>query len=143
MSLTTTTDSAMHLTVTLPHHVLVDAVVTRLVAEGTHGSFCLLPKHIDCLSILEPGIFIYETADEQEKVTENYLAMGQGLLVKQGVSVSVSVWEAIAGDNLAQLHQAVETQFRQLDEQARLTQTALARLEAGLSRQFSVLMEGA
>ncbi|MEL6552526.1 MAG: F0F1 ATP synthase subunit epsilon [Cyanobacteria bacterium J06621_11] len=143
MSLTTTTDSAMHLTVTLPHHVLVDAVVTRLVAEGTHGSFCLLPKHIDCLSILEPGIFIYATADEPEKVTENYLAMGQGLLVKQGVSVSVSVWEAIAGDNLAQLHQAVETQFRQLDEQARLTQTALARLEAGLSRQFSVLMEGA
>lgn len=143
MSQAINTDSAMNLTVTLPHHVLVDAVVTRLVAEGTHGSFCLLPRHIDCLSILEPGIFIYKRADEQENGTENYLATGQGLLVKQGATVSVSVWEAIAGDDLAQLHQAVKAQFRQLDEQARLTQSALARLEAGLSRHFSVLIEGA
>lgn len=142
MSQSITTDSAMNLTVTLPHHVLVDAVVTRLVAEGNHGSFCLLPKHIDCLSILEPGILSYEKSGEQGAGTEHYLATGQGLLVKQGATVTVSVWEAIAGDDLAQLHQAVETQFRQLDEQARLTQSALARLEAGLSRHFSILTEG-
>ena len=129
--------SAMNLQITLPHHRLLTAKVTRLVAEGSHGSFCLLPNHIDCLSILEPGIFVYE-----EDSIEHYLAMGEGLLVKQGIAVSVSVWEAIAGDDLSQLQQAVETQFRQLDEQARLTRSALARLEAGLNRHFSVLVEG-
>jgi len=130
----------MNLKITLPHHLLAEAAVTRLVAEGTHGSFCLLPNHIDCLSILEPGIFVYEEADEQMGGAETYLATGQGLLVKQGATVSVSVWEAIAGDNLAHLHEAVETRFCQLDEQARLTQSALARLEAGLSRHFSILV---
>ena len=135
--------SAMTLQITLPHHELLKATVTRLVAEGSHGSFCLLPNHIDCLSILEPGIFIYEEADEDEGGTEHYLATGQGLLVKQGAVVSVSVWEAIPGDDLGQLQQAVETQFRQLDEQAQLIRSALARLEAGLNHHFSVLIEGA
>lgn len=126
---------AMHLQVTLPHYVLVETEAVRLVAEATQGSFGLLPNHIDCLCVLEPGILLYEDNFGEE----HYLAMGQGLLVKQGGAVSVSVWEAIAGDNLAQLHQVVKQQFQQLDEQAQLTRSALARLEVGLSRHFSVL----
>lgn len=130
--------SAMTLQITLPDHLLVETAATRVVAEGAHGSFCLLPNHIDCLSILEPGIFSYEAASGDE----HYLAVGRGMLVKQGEFVSVSALNAIPGDDLAQLQQAVETQFRQLDEQAQLVISALARLEAGLGRHFSILMEG-
>lgn len=130
--------SAITLQITLPHHLLVNATATRVVAEGTHGSFCLLPNHVDCLAILEPGIFMYES----ENGHEHYLAVGRGMLVKQGEMVSVSASNAIPGTDLMQLQQAVETQFRQLDEQAQLVQSALARLEAGLGRHFSILVEG-
>ncbi|MEM9904815.1 MAG: F0F1 ATP synthase subunit epsilon [Cyanobacteria bacterium P01_D01_bin.44] len=130
--------SAMDLQVILPHHLLVETTMTRLVAEGTHGSFCLLPNHIDCLAILVPGILIYESVARGE----HYLAVGRGMLVKQGPTVSVSAGNAIPGDDLAQLQQAVETQFRQLDEQSQLILSALARLEAGLTRHFTVLVEG-
>lgn len=138
--------SAMTLQITLPHHSLLETTVTRLVAEGTHGSFCLLPNHIDCLSILPPGILIYESLEGseegREESKEHYLAVGRGLLVKQDSRVSISASDAVPGDDLAQLHQAVEKQFKQLDEQSQRVQSALTRLEAGLSRHFSVLVEG-
>lgn len=64
------------------------------------------------------------------------------MLVKQGGKVSVSASDAVPGDDLAQMQKAVEKQFNQLDKQAQLVQSALARLEAGLTRQFSILVEG-
>ncbi|MEM9162620.1 MAG: F0F1 ATP synthase subunit epsilon [Cyanobacteria bacterium P01_F01_bin.4] len=130
--------SAMDLQIILPHHLLVETTMTQLVAEGTHGSFCLLPNHIDCLVILVPGILIYKSIAGEE----HYLAVGRGMLVKQGATVSVSAGNAIPGDDLAQLQHAVETQFRQLDQQSQLILSALARLEAGLTRHFTVLVEG-
>ena len=74
MSIRTT----MTLTITLPHQLLLRAPIVRLVAEGAHGAFCLLPNHIDCLSILEPGIVIYESLQGAEE----YLAVGRGLFEK-------------------------------------------------------------
>ncbi len=130
--------STIHLQITLPDRPLLEITVTRVIAEASHGSFCLLPNHIDCLAILVPGIFVYESAAGEA----GYLAIGQGVLVKCGGTVSVSVLDAIPGDDLAALHQAVETQFRQLDAQEKLMQSALARLEAGLTRHFTVLLEG-
>jgi F-type H+-transporting ATPase subunit epsilon len=130
--------STMQLRITLPYHSLLEAVTTRIVAEGTHGAFCLLPNHIDCLVILVPGILVYES----EAGTDHYLAVGQGVLVKQATLVSVSALNAIPGEDLDQLQQAVETQFRQLDEQEKLMQSALTRLEVGLTRHFTTLVEG-
>ena len=130
--------SQLHLQITLPHHLLLETAAIRVVAEGTHGSFCLLPNHIDCLAILVPGIFAYEST----AATTHYLAVGQGVLVKQGAQVCVSTLNAIAGEDLAQLQQAVETQFQQLDTQEQLLQSALARLEVGLTRHFTALVEG-
>ena len=130
--------SAMNLQITLPHHLCLETVVTRIVAEGVQGSFGLLPNHVDCLSMLQPGILVYESLDG----IEHYIAVGSGMLVKQGGKVSVSASDAVPGDDLAQMQKAVEKQFNQLDKQAQLVQSALARLEAGLTRQFSILAEG-
>ncbi|EDX83572.1 ATP synthase F1, epsilon subunit [Synechococcus sp. PCC 7335] len=130
--------TAMNLQITLPHHLLLEKRIKRLLAEGVHGSFGLRPNHLDCLSILQPGIFVYEALDG----VEHYLGVGSGMLVKQGSRVFVSASNAVPGDDLAQLQQAVAKQFNQLDEQARLVESALARLESGLARHFSILVEG-
>lgn len=133
-----TSQVTMQLQITLPDRPLLETAVTRVGAEANHGSFCLLPNHIDCLAILVPSILVYES----EAGEAGYLAIGQGVLVKCGATVSVSVLDAILGHDLETLQQAVETQFRQLDEQAKLMQSALARLEVGLTRHLTVLFEG-
>jgi len=63
--------SAMNLQITLPHHLCLETVVTRIVAEGVQGSFGLLPNHVDCLSMLQPGILVYESLDG----IEHYIAV--------------------------------------------------------------------
>jgi len=45
----------MQLKVLLPTQVLVDEPVSKVVAEGEDGSFCLLPRHVDFTSALVPG----------------------------------------------------------------------------------------
>jgi F-type H+-transporting ATPase subunit epsilon len=61
--------------------------VSRIVAETREGSFGLLPHRLDCVAALAPGILIYETEAEGEV----YLAVDEGVLVKTGLDVLVSV----------------------------------------------------
>lgn len=121
----------MRLTVLLPTEVLLQAEVSKIVAEAQNGAFGLLPRHIDFVTALAPGIFSY--FDGQG---EHLLAMDEGILVKRGAEVSVSTYNAISGIDLATLKDTVEQRFRALDEHERLVRTALARLEAGTLRRF-------
>ena len=125
----------MHLKLLLPTEILVDQTVTKIVAEGGDGFFCLLPRHIDFVSALVPGIFIYTDNDDRE----HYVAVDEGTLVKAGDQVLVSSFNAIAGDDLDHLEAMVQERFRELDEHERLARTALARLEAGTLRRFMEL----
>ena len=65
----------------------------RIVVETHEGSFGLLPYRLDCVAALVPGILVYETEAEGEV----YLAVDEGLLVKTGLEVLVSVRNAIGG----------------------------------------------
>lgn len=125
----------MQLKVLIPTRVLIDQPVAKIVAEAENGAFCLLPRHIDFLSALIPGIFAFETADGEE----SFLAIDEGILIKVGAEVLVSTRNAFEGTHLASLKQDVERQFQTLDEQERLTRSALARLEASLARRFTAL----
>ena len=49
----------MQLSIHLPTRVLADLEVDKVVAEGRHGSFCLLPRHSDTVAALVPGLFAY------------------------------------------------------------------------------------
>lgn len=125
----------MHLKILLPTHILFNQPAAKLVAEATHGAFCLLPHHIDCLAALVPGILTVQTPDK----TETFIAIDGGLLTKCGPEVLISTRHAIAHGQLSQLQQHVEQHFIAMDEQERLARSAIARMEAGLMRQFTAL----
>lgn len=127
----------MRLRILLPTDVIVDEEVRKVRAEGTHGSFTLLPRHVDYVVAILPGILSYETADGEEKL----LAVDSGILVKCGRDVRLSTRNAMRAPDLAALRQAVETQLRATDEREHKARLALARLEATFVRQFLTLEE--
>jgi F-type H+-transporting ATPase subunit epsilon len=118
--------------VLLPSEVLLDAAVTKVIAEAENGAFCLLPRHIDCVAALVPGLLAFETEDGREE----FLAVDEGILVKSGAQVLVSTRQAVRGPGLGSLRQAIDEQFRAVDEQERKARAAAARLEANLVRRF-------
>ena len=65
------------------------------------------------MAALAPGILVFETEAEGEV----YVAVDEGVLVKTGADVLVSVRNAIGGTDLGQLREAVEREFLNLDEQ--------------------------
>ena len=124
----------MSLKVLLPFQVFVEkAGVSRIVAETREGSFGLLPQRLDCVAALAPGILIYEAESEGEVC----MAVDEGVLVKTGPDVLVSVRRALSGTDLGQLRAAVERQFRTLGEHERSVRSAIARLETGLLRRLA------
>jgi F-type H+-transporting ATPase subunit epsilon len=127
----------MNLKVLLPTEVLVDAEVTKVVAEAENGSFCLLPRHIDIVAALVPGLLFYTTIEEQEI----FLAVDEGILVKCGAEVLVSTRHAVQGPDLGTLERTIAERFRILDEHEKMARTAMARLEADLVRRFMELQQ--
>ena len=126
----------MELEVLLPDHVFArERDVSRIVVETTQGSLGLLPRRLDCVAALVPGILTFETAAGGEV----FVAVDEGLLVKSGAQVRVSVRRALAGADLAHLRESVEREFRTLADDARSQRVVLAKLETGfLSRLASL-----
>jgi F-type H+-transporting ATPase subunit epsilon len=126
----------MHLKVLLPFQVYANKTgVTRIVAETREGSFGLLPHRLDCVAALVPGILIYQTGSGSEVL----VAVDEGVLIKTGAEVLVSVRRAIGGTDLGQLHAAVEKEFLTLDENEQSVRSAVAKLETGFLSRFATL----
>ena len=126
----------MHLKVLLPFQIFADKIgVSSIVAETREGSFGLLPHRLDCVAALVPGILIYQTESDGEVL----VAVDEGVLVKTGPDVLVSVRRAIGGTDLGQLHDAVEQEFLTLDEHEQNVRSAVAKLETGFLRRFVTL----
>jgi F-type H+-transporting ATPase subunit epsilon len=105
----------------------------RIVVETRDGSYGLLPRRLDCVAAIAPGILTYET----EAGDEVCVAVDEGVLIKTGPDVFVSVRNAIAGTDLDQLHEAVEQEFLNLDEREQSVRSALVKMESGLIRQMA------
>ncbi|MDD5389106.1 MAG: F0F1 ATP synthase subunit epsilon [Gallionellaceae bacterium] len=129
----------MNLKILLPFQVFADtAGVTRIVAETREGSFGLLPRRLDCVAALTPGILIYETESEGEV----YVAVDEGVLVKTGPDVLVSVRRAVGGSDLGQLRGIVEQEFLTLDEHEQSVRSVLAKMEGDLIRRMATFHNG-
>jgi F-type H+-transporting ATPase subunit epsilon len=122
----------MRLRILLPSMVLADTPARKVTANGLHGSFTLLPRHVDFLAALAPGLLAYEPADGGEA----FAAVDGGLLVKYGADVLVSTARAVVGDDLATLRQTVDREFLAVDDRERATRGVMARLEADFIRRF-------
>ncbi|MEP6936346.1 MAG: F0F1 ATP synthase subunit epsilon [Nitrospirota bacterium] len=118
----------MNLKILLPFKIFAEKTgVLRIVAGTREGSFGLLPHRLDCVAALAPGILVCETEAEGEV----YMAVDEGVLVKTGADVLVSVRNAIGGMDLDKLREAVEQEFLNLNEQEKKVHSVLAKLEGG------------
>lgn len=124
----------MTLKILLPFRIFAEQnMVTRIVAGTREGAFGILPQRLDCVAALEPGILIYETNGDDEQ----YVALDEGVLVKNGQEVLISVRNAIAGTDLHQLREAVEREFLTLDEHEQSLRSVMAKLESSFVRRFA------
>jgi F-type H+-transporting ATPase subunit epsilon len=121
----------MRLKIMLPTKVFIDRDVTKVIAEGGNGSFCILPKHIDFVSTLVPGLLSFEYNNEEE-----FLALDEGILVKWGSDVLVSTRSAVHSKDLGQLTRTVKEQFRILDDREKRSRSVIARLEADFAKRI-------
>jgi len=124
----------MKLRILLPSQVFAQASdVLRIVAHTHEGSFGLLPQRLDCVAALVPGILMYETRADGEV----YVAVDEGILLKSGPDVLVSVRRAMGGADLGRLRETVEREFKNLDEHERSVRSVMARLESTFLRRYA------
>ena len=124
----------MNLKILLPFEVFAEKTdVTRIVAETRQGSYGFLPRRLDCVTALVSGILIYET----EADGESFAAVDEGVLVKTGPNVLVSVRNAILGKDLSQLRSTVEREFRNLSDREHDVRTVIAKMESTFIRQLA------
>lgn len=124
----------MRLKVLLPFRVFSDEPnVSRIVAETHEGSFGMLPQRRDCVASLVPGILTYETDTEGEV----FVAVDEGVLLKIGADVIVSVRRAARGTDLARLRDAVRRDYLTLDALALAERAATEKLESGFVGRFA------
>ena len=124
----------MHLKVLLPFQIFAEKTgVSRIVAETREGSFGLLPHRLDCVAALAPGILIFENEAEGEL----YVAVDEGVLIKTGMDVIVSVRNAIAGTDLGQLREAVDKEFLDLNEREQNVRSVMTKMESSFIRRLA------
>lgn len=125
--------TSMTLRVLLPEKVVLEREVTKVVAEGQNGSFGLLPRHVDYVEALVPGILSFVPVGNED---EGFAAVDEGVLVKCGAEVLVSVRNAVVGPELGRLEETVRSRFEQVDEREQAMRTALAKLESEVVHRF-------
>lgn len=127
----------MRLQIFVPAEILLDREVAKIVARARNGSFGILPRHVDFVTALAPGVLSYVGADGVER----YVGTDEGVLVKCAERVRVATRNAVCGDDLEALRLVLRREIIELDEHERAARTALARLEAGVIRRFVELQE--
>lgn len=123
--------NGMILSIFQSSEVFFEKPVSKIVAEGPQGSFCILPRHIDLATALVTGILMYHTDSGQEA----FAALKGGILVKQGENIFIATQMVIEGE-LGELRQAVEKMLTEVDERERKARSATARLEADFIRRM-------
>jgi len=122
----------MRLKVWIPTELLFDEEVTKVKAEAENGWFCILPRHIDFVTVLVPGILSFQRPGHAPE----YAAVDRGTLVKCGPDVSVSTRNAVRGPDLNTLRDTIADRFRRVQEKERVSRLLEAKLEAELVRQL-------
>jgi F-type H+-transporting ATPase subunit epsilon len=122
----------IRLRVLLPYEAFIeDDAVESLVAPTAIGFLGILPHRRDCVVAVKPGILTYHGQQNQEE----YVALDEGVLVKTGLDVTISVRNAVRSNELGKLREAVEKQFSTMDNQELSLRVVASRLETALVRR--------
>ncbi len=128
----------MNLKILLPFKVFIETKnVKSIVAETGDGQYGFLPQRLDCVAALVPGILTYETTTGGPK----YIAIDEGILVKAGTEVTVSVRNAIGGADLGKLHESVEKEFKDLDANEKNVRSVTAKMESSFMLKLQKFQE--
>lgn len=123
----------IHMKILLPSQVyLEEANVKRLVVETPDGSYGLLPNRLDCVAPLVCGILVYET----DQTDACYVAVDEGIMIKTGAEVLISVRSAFSGSNLGELEQLVEREFAALSEREQQVRAVINKLESEFVKRY-------
>ena len=128
----------MRLRVLLPTEVFLDVETTKVIAEAENGFFCLMPKHVDFVAALVPGLLSYESSEGREE----FIGIGDGVLVKHGSNVLVSTKDGVVGPDLGTLVRAVRERTQKLREREKSAQAAVSKFEADFLSRFLELEKG-
>lgn len=121
----------MKIKLIIPNKTILEQEANKISAPGSQGSFQILPKHIDITSSLDSGIL--SITDDN---STQYYAIHKGVLVKQADMVYISCFQAIKGNSLEELNEAVINNFNDLSEREKKAREVLIRLEADTIRRF-------
>ena len=124
----------MHLKVFSPIGIVLDTPVTQVDFEAIDGFYTMLPKHMDMVSALKPSILSYQAGEKS-----GYVACNKGVIVKKGKDISVSTKLAILGTDLKQLEKTIEVDFKEMEQQRKEANLAMAKLEIGLTKGLMAL----
>lgn len=131
--------STMRLKILLPYRVFVDELgVTDITVVTRAGAFGLLPHRLDCTAGIAPGVLTYRRKTGEDV----YLAIDEGVLIKTGPEVTISVRNAVGGQDLGRLRVAVEHEFLSLDERERSVRNLTAKMESDFVRRFLEMQRG-
>lgn len=126
----------LNLKILLPFRIFAEkSGVCQIVVETNEGSFGILPHRLDCVAALAPGILTYE----HEVAGAVYLAVDEGVMVKVGLNVLVSVRNAIGGANLGELRKAVDEEFLNRNQQEINLRSVMAKMESGFMSRLARL----
>ena len=129
----------MNLKVLLPFGVFAkETGVSRIVADTGGGSLGILPRRMDCVASLTPGILEYEIGGGGEA----YLAVDGGILIKTGFDVLISVRNAIGGLDLSELQETVERDFMVLNEREQKVRSVMTKMESAFIHRIAAFSHG-
>ena len=124
----------MNLKILLPFQVFAEKTgVSRIVAETRSRLiwFLAAPTRLHC------GARGRDSRLRDRRRRASYVAVDEGVLVKTGLDVLVSVRNAIGGRDLGQLREVVEQEFLTLDEREQSVRSAMAKMESGFIRRLA------
>lgn len=121
----------MKIKLNIPYRTILNKTAEKITAPGSSGEFQILPKHVDATWTLKAGILTITTDNK-----DIYYAINQGVAVKEGDTVYISTFQAIAGDSLEELSKTLEESLKILNEQEKKAREVLIRLETDTIKRF-------
>lgn len=122
------------LNIFLPHTIFYQVKAIKIIGEGLHGRFAILPKHADFVTPIVASVLMVHASDKLI-----YIALDSGLLVKTNQQVKIVTRQAVLGDSLDQLNiwlNEISDKESELEKEAK---SALEKLEINAFKQFAKL----
>ncbi len=119
------------LRVYIPSGIVFDEDVDFLRAQDSTGTFGILGRHTDFLTILKPSVVIIKQGGR-----ELYLAVKGGIFSFQDNTARITTEAAMVGDSLEELHELVRERFMKESERERALGETIRNMEKGFLKRL-------